>query len=102
MTYHFLLQILKVHCQSHLIDLQSSEFPFYMMLITKLNQKSVTEFCKNSKVASSDFSMIKNIVALSSLSLPIKLICCFKSGFSNSICLLKSIVISLSCFEKYC
>ena len=42
------------------------------------------EFCKNSKVVSSDFSMMKNIVASSSLSLPLKLICCFKSRLSNS------------------
>ena len=61
-------------------------FPFYMIL---------TEFCKNSKVVSSDFSMIKSIVAQSSSSLPIKLICCFKSEFSNSIYLLKSIAIDL-------
>ena len=48
-----------------------------------------TEFFENSKVVSSDFSMMKDIVApLSSSSLPIKLVCCFKSGFSNSICLL--------------
>ena len=47
-----------------------------------------TEFCKNSKVVSSDFSMMKNNVASSSSSLPIKLIFCFKSAFSNSICLL--------------
>ena len=55
----------------------------------------LTEFCENSKVVSSDFSMMKNIVALSSSSLSIKLIYCFKSGFSNSLCLLKSIAISL-------
>ena len=48
-----------------------------------------TEFFKNSIVISSDFSVMKNIVASSSSSLPIKLICCFKSRFSNSICLLK-------------
>ena len=53
------------------------------------------EFCEKLKVASSDFSMMKNIVAPLSSSLPIKLICYFKSGFSNSICLLKSIAISL-------
>ena len=53
------------------------------------------EFCEKLKVISSNFSMIKNIVApLCSSSLPIKLIFCFKSGFSNSICLLKSIAIS--------
>ena len=56
----------------------------------------LTEFCKNSKVVSSGFSMMKNIVASSSLSsLPIKLIYCYKSGFSNSVCLLKFIPNSL-------
>ena len=54
-----------------------------------------TEFFKNAKVVSSDFAMMKNIVASSSSSLPIKLNCCFKSGFSNSICLPKSIAICL-------
>ena len=49
----------------------------------KLNQTTVTAFCENSKVVPSDFSMINNIVALSSSGLPIKLICCFKSRFSN-------------------
>ena len=54
------------------------------------------EFYENLKVVSSDFSMMKNIAApLSSSSLPIKLIYCFKSGFSNSVCLLKSIAINL-------
>ena len=43
----FLLQILMIHCQSHLIDLQSFEFLFYMMLITKVNQTTVTAFCEN-------------------------------------------------------
>ena len=53
-----------------------------------------TEFCKNSKVVSSDFSTMTNIVASSSSCLPIKLICCFTSSeFSNSICVLKSIAI---------
>ena len=41
--------------------------------------------------------MMKNVVAqLSSSSLPIKAICCFKSGISNSICFLKSFAISLN------
>ena len=61
----------------------------------------LNKFCKNSKVVSSDFSMVKNIVVSLSPSLEIKSICCFKSGFSNSICLLKSIAISIYCFEKY-
>ena len=57
-------------------------FPFYMIL---------TKFCENSKVVCSDFSIMKNIDVLSSSSLPIKLICCFKSEFSNSTCLVKSV-----------
>ena len=49
----------------------------------------VTEFCKKLKVVSSDFSMIKNIVAPLFLSrFPIKLISC---GSFNLVCLLKSI-----------
>ena len=55
----------------------------------------ITEFDENSKAVSSDFSMIKNIVALSSSSLSIRLIYYFKLGFSNSICLLQAIAISL-------
>ena len=56
----------------------------------------LTEFCENLKVVSSDFSVMENTVAPSSLSnLPINIISCFKSGFFNSICLLKSIAISL-------
>ena len=60
----------------------------------------VTEFCKKLKAVSSNFSIMKNIVALSSSGFPIKLTCYLKSGFSNSICLLKSIAISLQCFEN--
>ena len=51
-------------------------------------------FCENSKVVSSDFSMIRNIVALSSSGLPIKLISRFKSEFPNANSLLKSVAIS--------
>ena len=66
------------------------------MVIIKPNQTTVTALFENLKVVSSDFSMIKNMVTLLSLSsLLIKLICCFKSVFSNSFCLLKSIAISL-------
>ena len=55
-----------------------------------------TEFCENSKVVFPDFSMIKSNVAPSFLSsLLIKLIYSFKSGISNSTCLLKSIASSL-------
>ena len=66
------------------------------MALIKQNQITVTAFCENSKVVSYDFSIIKNIVAVvSSSNLPIKLICCLKSGFSNSIYLLKSIAIRM-------
>ena len=71
------------------------------MALIKLNQTIVTAFRENSKVVSSDFSITKNIVALSSLNLSIKLICCFKLGFSYSICWLRFIAINLHCFEKY-
>ena len=66
------------------------------IFIHSQNQRTIASFCVNSKVVSSDFSMMKNIVAPSFLSsLSMKLICCFKSGFFNSICLLKSIAINL-------
>ena len=92
----FLLKNLIIHYQSRFLGLRSFGFPFYMVRIIKLNQAMVTTFYEYSKVVSSDFSMIKNIVAPSYLSsLPIKLICCLKSGFSNSFCLLKSIAISI-------
>ena len=61
----------------------------------------LTKFSENSRVVFSDFSMMKNIVALLSSSLPTKLICYLKSGFFNSICFIKSIAINLKCFEKY-
>ena len=62
-------------------------FPFYMIL---------PEFCEKLKAVSSDFSMMKKIVAPSSSSnLPMKLFCCFKSEFSDLICLFKSIAINL-------
>ena len=63
---------------NHLVNLLFSDFPFYMIL---------TRFCEKLKVVSSDISIIKYIVApLSLSSLPIKLICCVKSDFSNSMC----------------
>ena len=53
----------------------------------------VTEFCEKLKVVSSDISGINNIfVPLSSLSFPIKLICC---GSFNLVCFLKSIAFNL-------
>ena len=58
----------------------------------------VTEFSEKLKVVSSDFSMMKNIVAPVFLtSVPIKLICC---GSFNLGCLLKSIAINLYFFFK--
>ena len=56
----------------------------------------MAEFCEKLKVVSSDFSMMKNIVAPVFLkSLPIKLIYC---GSYNLVCLLKSIAINLYYF----
>ena len=53
----------------------------------------ITEVCIKLKVVSSDFSIMKNIVAPVFLkSLPIKLVCC---GSFNFVCLLKSIAINL-------
>ena len=53
----------------------------------------VAEFWEKLKVVSSDFSMMKNIVAPCVFkSLSIKLICC---GSFNLVCLLKSIAINL-------
>ena len=53
----------------------------------------VTEFCEKLEVVSSDFLMMKNIVAPVFLkSFPIKLICC---GSFNLVCLLKSVAINL-------
>ena len=52
----------------------------------------VTEFCEKLKAVSSDFSMMKNIVAPEFFkTFPIKLICC---GSFNLVCLLKSIAIN--------
>ena len=53
----------------------------------------VTEFSEKLKVVFSDFSMMKNIVALCvAKDLPIKIICL---GSFNLVCLLKSIAINL-------
>ena len=53
----------------------------------------VAEFCEKLKVVSSDFSMMKNIVApVFFKSFPIKLICC---GSFNLVYLLKSVAINL-------
>ena len=56
-----------------------------------------TGFYENSKVFSTNLSVMENIVApLSCPSIfPIKVICCFESGSPDSICLLKSIAINL-------
>ena len=69
--------------------------------MTKLSHTTVTAIFENLRIVYSDFLMIRNIVALSSLILSIKLICCFESGFSSSICLLKSIAINLQFFEGH-
>ena len=54
----------------------------------------VAEFYEKLKVVSSDFLMTKDIVVpLTSLSFPIKLICC---GSVNLVCLIKSIAIVLN------
>ena len=60
----------------------------------------LTEICEKLKVVSSDFLMMKSIVALSSSSLPIKLICCFKLGFSNSICCLNLLQLVYNAFKN--
>ena len=66
---------------NHSTNLKSFVLPFCMMF---------TNLCRHSKVVSCGFSVIKNILASPYSGLPMKLICCFKSWFSNSICLLKS------------
>ena len=68
-------------------------FRLYTELI-KVNQVAFMALCENSKDFSSDFSMIKNIVALYSSSLSIALVWYFKLGFFNSICLLRFITIN--------
>ena len=60
----------------------------------------LTKFCENPKVVSSDLSMMKNIVALSSSSLPKKLICYFKLGFPNAIYWLQSIAVVYNAFKS--
>ena len=58
-----------------------------------INYTIATEFCEKLKVVSSDFSIMKNIVASVFLkSLSIKLICC---GSFNLVCLLRLIAIKL-------
>ena len=77
---------------NHLTNLQFFVFLFYKIL---------TEFGEKLKVVSTKLSMIKYIVAaLSSSRLPMKLIYCFKSGFSNSICLLKSMQLIFDVLER--
>ena len=55
-------------------------FNKFIIFCVSIIYKMFTEFCKNSKVVSSDFSAIKNIVTpLSCHSiLPMKLVCCGK------------------------
>ena len=83
--YHFLVAN---------FELSLSE-PFYKFtnFCVSIVYTIVTEFCKKLKVVSSDFPIMKNIVAVVFLkSLPIKLICC--QSF-NLVCLLRSIAINL-------
>ena len=56
-----------------------------------------TDFCENLKVASSGFSMIKNIVASCSFSLLIKLTCCFKSRLDFLIQFTNPTLLQLTC-----
>ena len=57
---------------------------------------TVIEFCEKLQVVSSDFSIMKDIVAPWVFkSLPVKLICC---GSFNLVCLLKSTAINLYFF----
>ena len=52
------------------------------MIISSKNQTTVATFCENSKVVSSDFLMMKDIVPPSFLvSLSMELICYFLQGF---------------------
>ena len=70
----------------------SETFNKFIIVCVSVIYTIVTEFCEKLKVVSSDFSIIKNIVAPVFLeSFPIKLICC---GSFNSVCLLKSIAIN--------
>ena len=83
----FLLQTPIDNYVNHFTNLWFFEFSFDTVL---------TRFCEKWNVVSSDFLRIKNIVTLFFLSsLPMKLICCVKSVFLDSICLLQSIAISL-------
>ena len=86
------MQILNNHCQCHLINLQTFKFPFYIWYIIKLNQTTVTAFCENTKVPSSDkehysFIFIKSTNKNSFVAL--------NQGFLTQNCLLKSIAIGL-------
>ena len=72
----------------------SEPFSKFIIFCVSIIYMIVTEFCEKLKVFSSDFSMIKNIVAplFWFSSFPIKLIC---YGSFNFVCLLKSIAINL-------
>ena len=59
----------------------------------------LTQFCEKWKVVSSVFSIMKNIATSFFSSSTIKLTCCFKSGFSYLICLLKSFAITKAKFS---
>ena len=71
----------------------SEPFNKFTIFCASIIYTIVTVFCEKLKVVSSDFSIIKNIVAPVFLkSLTIKLICC---GSFNLVCLLRSIAINL-------
>ena len=68
-TYHFLLENFEVSLSESI-----NKFKIFWVSIFYMETKANIAFCGNSKVISSDFSIIKNIVALSLPSLPINLI----------------------------
>ena len=89
-TYHFFV----ANFQFSLSEPFNKFTIFYVSIIYVIAAK----FCEKLKVVSSDFSIMKNIVApVFFKSFPIKLIYC---GYFNLVCLLKSIAINLYIFLK--
>ena len=83
--YHFLVENFELSF--------SEPFNKFTIFSVSIVYTIMREYCEKLKVVSSDFSIIKNIVAPVFLkSLPIKLICC--ESF-NLVYLLKSIAINL-------
>ena len=77
-TYHLLL----AKFEDSLLASPNKFTVFWVFIfIPGQNQTMVAKFWVNLKVVSSDFSMMKNVASSFLSSLPIKLICCFKSGF---------------------